>query len=297
MTKRVFMVGCSGLVGSRLTKLLLENNFVVFGVSGHKPCLINHINHFCHKIDLLNSDKSLNLLELKPDIMVHAAWITTPGVFWESPVNNKWVSASKRIIQEFKASGGKYLVVTSTCAEYSWDTQELLSEDSNVNPQSNYGKSKLALLKWVRDYDIPFLWTRIFFQFGLNEPSGRLIPSLIDSLLVGKEFEVQNLHDVRDFIYIKDVVNLLNSLIYKEHLGIINIGTGYATEISSITQLVADLMDRKELLINRASTQPPSFVVSNSNKLISIVGNYSWTPIRKAILETIESRSLSVFGP
>jgi len=296
VSKKVFIVGCSGAIGSRLTLLLLENNFIVHGVRGSKQCTIKDINHFCFQIDLLNPNLSLNLEEFKPDIMVHAAWITTPEVFWESPINNEWVSASKRIINEFKASGGKYLVVTSTCAEYSWDTQEPLSENSNINPQSNYGKSKLALLRWVRDCNIPFLWTRIFFQFGLNEPRGRLIPSLIDSLLVGKEFVVKNRHDVRDFIYIKDVANLLNFLIYKQQLGIVNIGTGYATEISSITQIVADLIGRKDLLIYRSQTQIPSFVVSNSYKLISVVGNYSWTPIHKAILETIESRSISEFG-
>ncbi len=297
MNKKVFIVGCSGAIGSRLTLLLLKNNFIVHGVRGSKQCTIKDINHFCYKMDLLNPNLSLNLLEFKPDIMVHAAWITTPGVFWESSINNDWVSASKRIIQEFKASGGKYLVVTSTCAEYSWDTLNPLSENSKASPQSNYGKSKLALLKWVREYDIPFLWTRIFFKFGLNEPSGRLIPSLIDSFLAGKEFEVQNWHDVRDFIYIKDVVNILNILIYKEQLGIINIGTGYSTDIRSVAQIVADFIGRKDLLIYRAPTQPPSFVVSNSKKMISTVGDYSWTPLHKAILETIESRSMNVFGP
>ena len=297
MSKKVFIVGCSGAVGSRLTLLLLQNNFVVYGVRGSRQCTIDNQNHFCYKIDLLDPNLSLNLLDFKPDIMVHAAWITTPGVFWESPVNHDWTSASKRIIQEFKASGGKYLVVTSTCAEYSWDTSKPLSENSKVSPESIYGKSKLELFNWVRDYNIHFLWARIFFQFGLNEPNGRLIPSLIDSFLAGKEFEVRNWHDVRDFIYIKDVVNVLNILIYKEQIGIVNIGTGNPINIRSIAQIVADFMDREDLLIYRAPTQPPSFVVSNSKKLMTILGDYSWTPIQKSILETIEYRTMNVLRP
>lgn len=136
-----------------------------------------------------------------------------------------------------------------------------------------------------------------FFQFGLNEPSGRLIPSLIDSFLAGKKFEVLNWNDIRDFIYIKDVVNVLNILIYKEQLGIVNIGTGYSIDIRSIAQIVADFIGRKDLLIYRTPTQPPSFVVSNSKKMISIVGDYSWTPLQKAISETIENRSMNIFGP
>jgi len=293
VNKKVFVVGCSGAVGSRLALLLLQNDFMVHGVSGSRECTINHENHFCNRINLLNSNQSLKLSEFKPDIMVHTAWITTPGVFWESPVNNDWVSASKRIITEFKAAGGKYLVVTSTCAEYSWSTDKPLSEESKASPQSNYGKSKLELLNWVSDYNIPFLWARIFFQFGLDEPSGRFLPSLIDSLLSEKEFVVQNWHDVRDFIYIKDVVNILNILINKEQLGIINIGTGYSTNIRSVAKIVTDFIGRNDLLTYRDPTQPPSFVVSDSKKMLSAVGNYSLTSLQKAILETIENRTMN----
>lgn len=129
------------------------------------------------------------------------------------------------------------------------------------------------------------------FQFGLDEPSGRLIPSLVDSLLAGKKFQVQNPNDIRDFIYIKDVTEVLNTLICKGQLGTINIGTGYGTEIRSITNLIANKIGRKDLVIYCASTQPTRTVVSNPGKLLSVISNYSWTSIDKAIAETIEARS------
>lgn len=96
MSKKVLILGCSGQVGSRLTLLLLKYGFIVHGVSGSKLCKINDRNHFCKKINLLDPRVSLNLGELKPDVMVHTAWVTTPGVFWESPINDEWVKASKR---------------------------------------------------------------------------------------------------------------------------------------------------------------------------------------------------------
>jgi len=34
-------------------------------------------------------------------------------------------------------------------------------------------------------------------------------------------------------------------------------------------------------------------VVSDSKKMISAVGNYSWTSLQKAILETIENRTMN----
>ena len=290
MSKKVLILGCSGQVGSRLTLLLLKHGFIVHGVSGSKLCKINDRNHFCKKINLLDPRVSLNLGELKPDVMVHTAWVTTPGVFWESPINDEWVKASKKIILEFEQSGGKYLVVTSTCAEYSWETSKPLSETSETNPKFNYGKSKLELLNWIKGSKIPFLWTRTFFQFGINEPIGRLIPSMVDSMLAGKEFEVQNPNDIRDFVYITDVAEVLSTLICKEQLGIINIGTGNGIDIRSIAQIIVDQIGHKNLVRYSASTQPASVVVSNPNKLLSIIGKYSWTSIDKAISETVKAR-------
>lgn len=291
MSKKVLILGCSGQVGSRLTLLLLKYGFIVHGVSGSKLCKINDRNHFCKKRNLLDPRVSLNLDQLKPDVMVHTAWVTTPGVFWESPINDEWVTASKKIIQEFEQSGGKFLVVTSTCAEYSWETSKPLSETSETNPKLNYGKSKLELLNWMKDSKIPFLWTRTFFQFGLDEPNGRLIPSMVDSMLAGKKFEVHNPNDIRDFVYISDVAEVLSTLIHKEQLGIINIGTGTGFDISSLAQKIADQIGHKNLVRYCASMQPASVVVSNPTKLLSVVGNYSWTPIDEAISETIKART------
>ena len=154
-----------------------------------------------------------------------------------------------------------------------------------------YGKSKLELLNWIEQRDLPFLWTRTFFQFGLNEPTGKLIPSIIDAILKGDSFEVQNEHDVRDFIYINDVVSALDVLICQEELGIINLGTGSGTAIRSITDLIANKMGRNDLIQYKSIHEATSTVVSNPEKLLSRISDHRWTPLDLAITETIRSRS------
>lgn len=291
----MFLTGCNGVVGSRLTLLLLKSGFKVQGVRSSRSCKILDKNHVCTEFNLLNSRIELGLVEFKPDIMVHTAWITTPGVFWESALNDNWIEASKRIIKEFSRSGGKYLVVTSTCAEYSWDTTLPLNENSSTIPQSRYGKSKLELLNWLSQQEIPFLWTRTFFQFGLNEPNGRLVPSLIDSLLTRKKFEIKNPYDIRDFVFIEDVVQVLFNLIHKHQLGVINIGTGLGIDTRFIAELIASKLNLNSLVTYSESETISSSVVSDSHKLISALGNYSWTPIDDAISKTIECRMKKVF--
>jgi nucleoside-diphosphate-sugar epimerase len=292
MNKKILLLGCSGEVGFRLSTELLGSGYIVYGVRGKRDCKITNPNHRCIQIDLLKPKSNLNLEEFNPEIMIHTAWITEPKLFWNSPANLNWVKASKRIILDFEKSGGKYLLVTSTCAEYSWSGSKPIRETAIENPNSIYGKSKLELLNWLRNRDLPFLWTRTFFQFGLNELAGRLIPSLIDNLLTDKKYVIQNSQDIRDFIYIEDVVQILKILIVNEKLGVFNIGTGNGIKVQTAAQAIANLINREDLLQFETSDQPTSIVISNPDKLLSTVGNYPWTDFESALTETINFRRL-----
>ena len=290
MPKKVFLTGCTGEIGSRLTLLLIENGYEVFGTSGSKICNIDNPRHACRKLDLLNQSGVIGFKEMQPEVLVHTAWLTKPKEFWESGQNTEWVEASKRIINEFILSGGKYLIVTGSCAEYSWNTTSPLSEDSPELPTSAYGKAKLDLLSWIRHQDLPFLWTRTFFQFGMNEPEGRLIPTLIDSLHKGDEFVIRSSTDIRDFIYVEDVSKVIFMLFSEEITGVVNIGRGEEVRVDAITREVSKLIGREDLLRFEIGKYEKSYIVSDPKKLSSLIGNYPWTPLETALKDTINAR-------
>jgi nucleoside-diphosphate-sugar epimerase len=290
MAKKVFLTGCTGEIGSRLTLCLLALGYEVFGVRGSKECKIVSPRHTCRRLDLLDPLIELGLEGIVPDILVHTAWFTTPKEFWESDCNIEWIEASKRIISAYVQSGGKYLVVTGSCAEYSWNTTELLSENSLESPASMYGRAKLELLNWIRGIDIPFLWTRTFFQFGMNEPEGRLIPEVIDSLLNEDQFVVKRGKDIRDYVYVEDVSKILALLISDGIIGILNIGSGVEVEVGVITLEVSDIIGRRDLLRFEKSETQKSYVVSNPEKLYSMIGLFPWTPLKSALIASIEAR-------
>lgn len=294
MRNRVVLLGCTGEIGSRLTMTLIGSGFEVFGVRASRECKIKSPLHTCLQRNLLSSELDLNLQNIKPEILIHTAWHTTPNLFWESESNSKWSEASQRIILDFENSGGKYLVVTGSCAEYSWELGEPLSETSLELPVTAYGKARLELLKWLRNKELPFLWTRTFFQFGLNEPEGRLIPSLIDSLLEGRPYMIRSGKDIRDFVYVEDVVRILSYLISKKYTGVINIGSGVGSEIETASRKLANLIGRDDLIGFKNDNKEKSIVVSNPEKLISIIGNYPWKPFETALLESIKARN--IFG-
>jgi UDP-glucuronate decarboxylase len=291
MFKKVMLLGCTGEIGSRLTLLLINSGYEVFGVRATRECKITHPLHSCYGINLLDEDLELDFLGIKPEVLIHTAWYTAPNQFWESELNSKWVDASKRIISDFEESGGKYLVVTGSCAEYSWNLNEPLKETSPELPATLYGRSRLDLLNWIRNREISFLWTRTFFQFGLNEPTGRLIPGLIDSLTAGKQYLISSGKDVRDFVYVEDVVNILNYLIAQQHKGVVNIGSGEGIEIEAASRKLARLLGREDLLTFDHQTREKSIVVANPEKLYSLIGEYPWKTFDSALFESINART------
>ena len=289
MFKKIMLLGCTGEIGSRLTMLLNDSGYEVFGVRATRECKIIHPLHSCSSINLL--DEELDFSGIKPEVLIHTAWYTAPNQFWESELNSKWVVASKRIISDFEGLGGKYLVVTGSCAEYSWNLNEPLKETSPEIPASLYGKSRLELLNWIRNRELPFLWTRTFFQFGLNEPAGRLIPSLIDSLTEGKRYVIRSGKDVRDFVYVEDVVNILHHLISQQQKGVVNIGSGVGIEIEAVPRKLAEFLGREDLISVDSQDRQKSIVVSNPGKLMSLIGKYPWTSFDSALFESIKART------
>lgn len=290
MMQRVFLTGCTGEIGSRLTKNLLQKGYEVFGVRGSRNCTMSHPKHFCERFDLLSGKSPISLRNSNAEILVHTAWFTAPIVFWGSEKNHIWVNASKKLVDDFLNQGGKYVVATGSCAEYSWNSDHPLSEDSLEQPATIYGKAKLDLLNWLRQQEVQFLWTRTFFQFGMNESTGRLIPTMIDDFNGGRNFVVRNGADIRDFVFIDDVAEVLSLLLSNNRKGVVNIGTGIATKVSMLSELIALKLDSLDRLRFQSNSDHTSYVVADVRQLEKLIGRFAWTPIEIALEKTIAAR-------
>jgi len=289
--KKVLITGSSGQVGTRLTKSLSRAGFDVVGIGTRDISDdANDANGYI-KFDLLTEDVDSLIEQTRPGLLIHLAWETQPNAFWASPKNLLWLDSSKMLVESFNKWGGERIVVAGTGAEYDWESQAPFDESGPEFPKSLYGQTKLALLNVLRGQSTPFLWTRTFFQFGDKETPGRLIPSLIDTLQAGQEFSIQKPDDIRDFIYVDDVVQIMTSLIVSEKEGVFNVASGVGITIRELGTKIAAILERQDLLNFQEQSEKPSIVQANMAKLEKTLGSIMHTNLEEAITKTIRERA------
>jgi nucleoside-diphosphate-sugar epimerase len=118
-------------------------------------------------------------------------------------------------------------------------------------------------------------WGHVFFLYGPGEPTGRLVPSVVRSILGGEEARCTVGTHVRDFLHAADVASAFTAILRSEVEGGINIGSGHPTTIAEVARRAAALAGRPNLLRLGAipmSHDDPSVMLPATRRLFSEVG-------------------------
>ena len=134
-------------------------------------------------------------------------------------------------------------------------TQMPTSEDSQLNPQSIYGITKLSqeqmILAFGKAYDISTVALRLQNVYGpgqsLSNPYTGILSVFSTRILNGFPLNVfEDGNESRDFIYISDVIDIMIKVVENnEHLHeIFNVGSGESATIIQIAQSLISLFGR-----------------------------------------------------
>jgi nucleoside-diphosphate-sugar epimerase len=280
--KKVLLTGGTGFIGRHCLKPLLERGYDVHAVH-LKALKKTYLDVSWHKVDLLNPDQVSSLIDLvRPDQLLHLAWYTAPGKYWNSEKNFSWVNASMTLLQEFARRVGKRVVMAGSCAEYDWRYGYCSEHVTPIAPSSIYGTCKNALHSmsqaFCKEFDLSLAWGRIFFLYGPHENPSRLVPSVIRSLLKSEEAKCSDGEQFRDFLHVQDAANALVSLLDSNVSGPINIASGLPISIKDVVLNIAIQLNQYELVKLGAlslSKNEPSLLVGDVSRMTKEVG---WGP-------------------
>jgi nucleoside-diphosphate-sugar epimerase len=190
--------------------------------------------------------------------LLHLAWCTEPGRFWDDPANDLWVDASVALARAFRDAGGQRTVVAGTCAQYDWSTHALGTDgvahehSTPRRPATRYGRAKEALVAALGEDAAAF--GLIFLPYGPHEDPARLVPSVTRALLAGQPAEITSGVHERDFIHVDDVGAAFAALVDSDVTGLVNVGTGVGTSVADVARTIARIAGREDLL--RIGTLP-----------------------------------------
>lgn len=279
--KKILVTGASGFLGHHVLKLLSDDGFEIHAISsregGFRKAGIDW-----HKCDIHDKASVVMLCKkIKANLLLHLAWVTTPGSYWESTENFKWVASSLVLAEEFIKNGGERIVSAGSCAEYDWRYGYCTEDLTPYRAKSSYATCKTSLSNMLRalatNNNITYAWARLFFLYGPFEKKERLVSSTITSLLKNNLVACKGGGLVRDYLYIEDAAYAFVSLLKSEIEGDFNIGSGKPVLIDELVMKIANKMDRNELIdINHdKNNSDVSLVVANTKRIHKAI---NWVP-------------------
>jgi len=305
--RTVLLTGATGFVGRHVLRRLAAGGGRIVATAspeGILPAVEGRVDW--HRADLTDPQAAVAVMEdVRPSHWLHLAWIATPGRFWTSPDNLRWLGAGVLMAEAFYRCGGRYALGVGTCAEYGGDRSRCVEDETPIVADTVYGRAKVAMAAALaaaaqaaalEGRQAAAGWARIFFPYGPGEPPGRLIPAVVEAVLAGQIVETTHGRQVRDFVFVEDVAEALVRLLAVEAEGAVNVGSGDPVALRDVIGTITEIAGGADLVrfgARQAPAHEPASLVASVDRLQALTGWQPRTGLREGLERSIAARRAS----
>lgn len=282
---RVLITGGTGFIGKVLALSLKRKGYDVATIStlsetdSRRAEELEKAGIETTECDIFSDKLSSVVAKCAPNVLVHAAGAVglvaangrTPGTAEYTRVN---VDGTLRVLKAAKESGVGQFIYPSSASVYGKSVYLPIDEKHPTNPVSPYGVSKLEAEKRAnafRTQEMKVFIPRAFNVYGPNPTRPEFVSKTIESVEKNEQPVLNGEgKPTRDFIYISDFADAVETGIRKR-LGItLNVGTGRETSLLELAEMVISMMGsnlRPKLMPERAGDVDRSVAdVSNATR-------------------------------
>ncbi|WP_085899882.1 NAD-dependent epimerase/dehydratase family protein [Kiloniella majae] len=294
---RILVTGGMGFIGQHAVKAL--------EAAGHELILVTR-KETGTKLpsvlygDLLKKGEPERIVkEAQAEYLLHLAWETEHGHFWNAESNYLWKNQSIDLVTSFWEEGGRRAVCAGSCAEYDWSEETSASPldeyHSPLLPNTVYGQCKVDCyhtLEGLSDEDHSFAWGRVFLLYGRGEIHTRFVPSIITALLRDHEAKMSSGSQVRDFLDSRDVGRAFAALTMANVEGAVNISSGTGIRLIDVARIIGELIGKSDLLKPGAFPDrlgEPLNLVGVNQRLRGDVGFVPVYSLEEGLFDTVQS--------
>ena len=260
--KTCLVTGCAGFIGSHLTEKLLAEGYSVIGIDAMRDYYDLSLKE--QNISLLINGNfefikaDLNKYALGPvidrvDYIFHEAAQAGVRASWGEQFNiyvEDNVLATQKLLEAAKGKPIKKFIFASSSSVYGDSAKDRLVEDSELNPVSPYGVTKLAAEKlafvYWKNYQLPVVSLRYFTVFGPRQRPDMGLYKFIKAALLNEEIEIYgDGNQKRDFTYISDLVQANLLALEKVIPGeVFNIGSGSDRTVNDVLDKIGKIVGK-----------------------------------------------------
>lgn len=254
--KKILVTGAAGNIGCGLMRHLEDQGYEVVGVDNFRNGRLENINGVRSKVIVgdIEDENFVNTYLMEAwDVIIHLAAISSlPDCETNKAdclrINVVGVSNMLELARHSEA----YLIHASTSAVYENTNSLNFHEDLEINPTLYYALSKKMaedlINAYTENYGIKVGVLRFFNVFGPEGDHTRPNPPLVNFLV--REFKRGNSpvlsgdgSQVRDFIHVDDIRNMIEVCIQKQPNDVFNVCTGITCSVNQIGEWVREALE------------------------------------------------------
>ena len=224
MKKKVLITGATGFIGKNFINSL-RDKFEIYALllNENEKKIIPQIEYILWEI-FFNKDEEIITLSGKKvekiDSVIHlASYGVNPKDNDIDKMIESNIGLTKNLILNLERVSCKNIIFTGSGFEYGDKGKMKLRENMELNPFSLYGTTKVSSFligkKLCEILGINYINLRLFNIFGEHEGDNRLIPQIIKNYLSGNKLNLTEGKQIRDYLYIKDIIEVYEMIIEK----------------------------------------------------------------------------------
>jgi GDP-mannose 4,6-dehydratase len=321
MTKRAFITGITGMVGSHLADYLLEHtDWEIYGLCRWRSPLDN----ISHLLPLINANNRVHLVygdlrdylsiheavkKAQPDYVFHLAAQSYPKTSFDSPLDTLEtnVQGTANVLEALRKNNIQ--AITHVCASsevFGRVPKEKLpiDEECTFHPASPYAISKVGTdligRYYAEAYNMTVMTTRMFTHTGprrgdvFAESTFAKQIAMIEAGLIPPIVKTGNLDSLRTFADVRDAVRAYYMLVTVNPIpaAYYNIGGTYTCTIADMLKTLISMSTVKDIKVEtdpeRLRPIDADLQVPNTAKFQAVTGWKPVIPFEQTISDLLE---------
>ena len=200
-------------------------------ITGSNGFIGKHLIDFYSKTyEIIEQNRSINIndaLNNKPDLIINCAAI----IYEQDGMFDSNVILVHTLLNYMIKNKSTKMIHLGSSSEYGkkpYETTETDFPDPRTTYEATKSAATMLCVGYARAYDLSLAVARLYSVYGKYEKSYRLFPRLYNAFIKDEHMNLYN--GFHDFIYIKDLIKGIDSLLLADHDkmkgDIVNFGSG-----------------------------------------------------------------------